>query len=88
MYEKKVVVNNDVGLHARPASIFIQEAVRYVSDIFVTKDDKTYNAKSIMSILSMGAIKGDKIIIFANGDDEKEAVDALVDLVENKLIEY
>lgn len=86
MYEKKAILKNEVGLHARPASLFIQEACKYVSDIFVTKDDKTYNAKSIMSILSMGAKKGDEILIFANGDDEKEAVENLYKLITEDIL--
>lgn len=88
MYEKKVKLVNEVGLHARPASIFIQEAVKFVSEVFVEKDQKVFNAKSIMSILSMGASKGDTIVIRAEGEDAKEAVEALVDLVKNKLAEY
>lgn len=87
MYEREVVLKNEVGLHARPASIFIQEAVRYLSDIYVVKKEKSYNAKSIMSILSMGAVKGDRITIRANGEDEKEAVDNLVELVQTRLPE-
>lgn len=88
VYEKKVTLINEVGLHARPASIFIQEAVKFVSEIFVEKDHKIYNAKSIMSILSMGASKGDTIVIRADGEDAETAVDSLVDLIENKLVEY
>ncbi len=86
MYEKKTIIKNEVGLHARPASLFIQEACKYTSDIFVTKTGKTYNAKSIMSILSMGAKKGDEILIFANGEDEKEAVENLCRFLEDNVM--
>ncbi len=86
--EKQVTLTNAVGLHARPASIFIREAIKFVSDIFVEKENKLYNAKSIMSILSMSASKGDTIVIRAEGEDAEEAVAALVDLVENHLSEY
>ncbi|MDY3052405.1 MAG: HPr family phosphocarrier protein [Ndongobacter sp.] len=88
MIEKRVKLVNEVGLHARPASIFIMEAVKFVSDIFVEKDDKIYNAKSIMSILSMGASKGETITIRAEGEDAQEAVDTLAELVQTKLGEY
>ncbi|NLW52500.1 MAG: HPr family phosphocarrier protein [Tissierellia bacterium] len=88
MYEKTVQVVNEIGLHARPASLFIQEAIRYSSDIEVIKDDKKYNGKSIMGILSMSAGKGQSITIRATGEDEQEAVDSLVNLVENKLADY
>lgn len=88
MYEEKVTLVNEIGLHARPASIFIREAVKHACDINVVKQDRSYNAKSIMSVLSMSASKGDEIIIRASGDGEKEAVKSLVDLVENKLNNY
>lgn len=88
MYEKSVTIKNEIGLHARPASLFIQEAIRYQSDIEVVKDDKKYNGKSIMGILSMSASKGQTITIRATGEDEEAAVDALVDLVQTKLSDY
>lgn len=88
MYKEKVTLVNEIGLHARPASIFIREAVKHACDINVEKDGRSYNAKSIMSVLSMSAGKGEEIIIKAQGEGEKEAVQALVDLVENGLSDY
>jgi phosphocarrier protein HPr len=85
MYEEKVLLQNEIGLHSRPASLFIREAVKHPCDITVVKDNRSYNAKSIMSILSMSANKGEEIIIRAQGDGEETAVKALVDLVENRL---
>ena len=82
MYEQKVTLSNEIGLHARPASIFIRQAVQFPCDITVD------NAKSIMSVLSMSASKGDEIVIRAEGEDEEAAVNSLIDLVENKLNEY
>lgn len=82
MVEKQVRINNEIGLHARPASLFIQEAIKYSSHIEVWKDDKQYNGKSIMSILSMSGRKDDLITIKAEGEDSEEAVDALVNLLE------
>lgn len=83
MIEKKVKISNEIGLHARPASLFIQEAIRFSSHIEVVKDDKVYNGKSIMSILSMSAGKDEEITIRAKGEDEEEAVNALVELINN-----
>lgn len=85
MYEEKVEIVNEIGLHARPASRFIREAVKYPCDINVVKDGRSYNAKSIMSVLSMSANQGDEITIRAHGDEDEAAVKALVDLIENKL---
>lgn len=88
MYEGKVTVNNEIGLHARAASAFIQEAVKFKSDISVIKNDQTYNAKSIMSILSMSAKKGQELWIKAVGEDDKQAVESLIRLVKSELSEY
>ena len=88
MYEQKVTLSNEIGLHARPASIFIRQAVKFPCDITVETAGRSYNAKSIMSVLSMSASKGDEIIIRADGESENEAVSALIDLVENKLTDY
>lgn len=88
MYEKNVKIVNSIGLHARPASLFIQEAIKYTSEIEIIKDEKKYNGKSIMGVLSMSASQGQDITIRAQGEDEREAVEALVNLVENKLSNY
>ncbi len=77
MREEKVMLVNEIGLHSRKASRFIKEAIKFKSDIFVVKDNQEYNGKSIMGILSMGAFKGDEIVIRAIGVDEEEAVEAL-----------
>ncbi|MGV8146062.1 MAG: HPr family phosphocarrier protein [Alkaliphilus sp.] len=83
MQKVEAELKNETGMHARPASIFVKEATKYKSDIKVLKNEQEYNAKSIMSILSMGAGKGEKLIIIAEGEDEKEAVEALRTIVEN-----
>lgn len=87
MYKEEVVLKNETGLHARPASIFVKEASQFSSDIKVVKDGKEFNGKSIMGILSMGAGKGDILTIKAEGEDEENAVKTLVDLISNKLSE-
>ncbi len=89
MREAKIIVDNKVGLHARPASLFVQEAAKYSSDIQVscqdpdTGDDREANAKSILGILTLGVYQGMEIQIKADGDDEDVAVEALLKLVEN-----
>lgn len=83
MVEKKVIVNHKVGLHARPASVFVQTAAKFSSDITVSCEDRNANAKSILTVLTLGANKGAEITIAAEGEDAEEAVNALVELVEN-----
>lgn len=83
MYKVEIVLNNNEGFHARPAGFFVKEASKYKSEIKMIKFGKEYNAKSIMSILSAGVKKGDRFTITANGEDEKEAVEALRSLVDS-----
>lgn len=83
MYKQEVILESETGLHARPASMFVKEASKYKCDINLIKADQKYNAKSIMGLLSMGAAKGDTLIIEAEGEDEKEAVDALVEIIKD-----
>lgn len=85
MYSKEVVVLNSVGLHARPATFFIQKSNEFKSSIWVEKGDRRINAKSLLGILSLGIIKGTEIKIIADGVDEEAAVSSLVNLVENEL---
>lgn len=85
MYSKEVVVLNSVGLHARPATFFIQKSNEFKSSIWVEKGDRRINAKSLLGILSLGIIKGTEIKILADGVDEEAAVSSLVNLVENEL---
>lgn len=81
MYMKEVVVQNQVGLHARPATFFIQKANEYKSSIWVEKDERRVNAKSLLGVLSLGITKGLNISIIAEGPDEEEAVGALSELI-------
>lgn len=85
MFSKEVVVKNKSGLHARPASVFIQEANKFQSNITILFGDKEFNGKSIIALLSAGIVSGSKITLQADGADEKEAVEVLTDLIENKL---
>ena len=87
MYIKEAVVNNQVGLHARPATFFIQKANEFKSSIWVEKEERRVNAKSLLGVLSLGIVGGTKIDIIADGSDEQEAVDSLVALVESGFAE-
>ena len=82
MYVKEVTVQNQVGLHARPATFFIQKANEFKSSIWVEKDERRVNAKSLLGVLSLGIVGGTDIRIIADGLDEQLAVDSLVRLVE------
>ncbi len=83
MYMREATVNNQVGLHARPATFFIQKANEFKSSIWVEKEERRVNAKSLLGVLSLGIIKGTAINLIADGPDEKEAVDALVALIDS-----
>ena len=83
MFVKDVVVQNQVGLHARPATFFIQKANEFKSSIWIEKEERRVNAKSLLGILSLGIVGGTSIRIIADGADEELAVQGLVDLVES-----
>ena len=87
MYVKEVQVQNQVGLHARPATFFIQKANEYKSSVWVEKEERRVNAKSLLGVLSLGRVGGTGITIIADGSDEKEAVEGLVKLVESGFAE-
>lgn len=81
MFVKDVIVQNQVGLHARPATFFIQKANEFKSSIWVEKEERRVNAKSLLGVLSLGILGGTSIRIIADGADETDAVEALVKLV-------
>ena len=83
MYIKLATVNNHVCLHASPATFFIQKANEFKSTIWVEKDEQRVNAKSLLGVLSLGIMKDTTVTLIADGSDEKEAVDALAELIEN-----
>ncbi len=82
MYVKEVIVRNSVGLYARPATYFIQKANEFKSSIWVEKEERRVNAKSLLGIRSLGIMGDTAIKIIADGIDEQEAVDQLVRMVE------
>ena len=83
MFVKDVMVKNQVGLHARPATFFIQKANEFKSSIWIEKEERRVNAKSLLGILSLGIVGGTGIRIIAGGSDEQQAVESLVELVES-----
>ena len=87
MFSKEVEVLNQVGLHARPATFFIQKANEFKASIWVEKDERKVNAKSLLGVLSLGIVKGTKINLIADGQDEEEAVVTLVNLIASNFTE-
>ena len=81
MVKKEVTVTNNIGLHARPATFFIQKANTYKCSVWVEKDERKVNAKSLLGVLSLGIAKGMTITLIADGQDEVGAIDGLVELI-------
>ncbi len=81
MCSKEVIINNQIGLRARPATFFIQKANEFKCSIQVEREERRVNAKSLLGVLSLGIVKGTKINIIADGVDEDEALLALTELV-------
>ena len=81
MVTQEVVINNQVGLHARPATFFIQKANEFKSSIWIEKEDRRVNAKSLLGVLSLGIVKGTAVNLIADGNDENEAISTLSDLI-------
>ena len=87
MISRDVTIKNNVGLHARPATFFIQKANSYKSSIWVEKDARRVNAKSLLGILSLGITRGTEIMLSAEGSDEADAVNALCTLINDGVCE-
>lgn len=87
MYVKDAEIKNQIGLHARPATFFIQKANEFKSSIWIEREERRVNAKSLLGVLSLGVIGGTTITIIADGVDEEEAVEALVALVDSAFSE-
>lgn len=85
MITKIATIKNSVGLHARPAALFVRTCSKYRSDIFVEKDGKKVNAKSIMGIMALGVYPNEEIKIIVDGVDEEAAIKDIMDLIENGL---
>lgn len=87
MIEKTLTIKNKLGLHARAAVKLMNLANRFNSNVKITKDGNEVDAKSILGILTLAAVKGSKITLKVSGKDEQKALDALLELIENKFEE-
>ncbi|KAF1680601.1 MULTISPECIES: HPr family phosphocarrier protein [Bacillus] len=85
MVQQKVEVRLKTGLQARPAALFVQEANRFMSDVFLEKDGKKVNAKSIMGLMSLAVSTGTEVTLMAEGEDEQEAVEQLAAYVQEEV---
>lgn len=83
MVTRDVVIKNNVGLHARPATFFIQKANSFKASIWVEKDDRRVNAKSLLGVLSLGVVKDMSVTLIADGPDEEEALEGLSELIDS-----
>ncbi|HMA69532.1 MAG TPA: HPr family phosphocarrier protein [Candidatus Mcinerneyibacterium sp.] len=84
MVEKKIEIVNKLGLHARAAAVLVQEASKFDSDIQITFEDNTVNAKSILGVMMLAAMKGDTVNVKTEGEDEIEAMEAIEELIKNR----
>jgi len=87
MIEKTVTIKNRLGMHARPAALFVKTAAQFKSDISVIKDGLEVNGKSIMGVMMLAAEQGSQITLRADGEDEREAIEALEKLINDKFYE-
>ena len=85
MVTRDVTIQNSVGLHARPATFFIQKANSFKSSMSVEREDRRVNAKSLLGVLSLGIVKGMEITLVADGPDEAEAIEELTNPIEKEL---
>ena len=85
MTEKVVVITNESGLHARPATLFTQLAAKFSSKITISSGEKQADAKSILTVLTLGATKGSEVVLKADGPDEAEAVEKLAEFFTSRV---
>ena len=88
MISRDIVITNTSGLHARPATFFIQKANSYSSSVWVEKDERKVNAKSLLGVLSLGIAQGMTVTLLADGPDEDAAISGLVELIESGFSEF
>ena len=87
MYERKATIMKQVGLHARPATFLIQKANEFKSSVWIEKEERRVNAKSLLGVLSLGVAQGATISIIADGSDEVDAVNTLCELINSDFAE-
>ncbi|MBR2339355.1 MAG: HPr family phosphocarrier protein [Clostridia bacterium] len=85
MISRNVTIQNSIGLHARPATFFIQKANSYNCSVWIEKEDRRVNAKSLLGVLSLGIVKGTTITLIADGSDENSAIEGLSELIDSDL---
>ena len=83
--ERTVTLGSKSGLHARPAAAFVQSAKEFRSKVTLSKNEKTANGKSILSVLTLGAEQGDQVVLKVDGEDAEQAIDKLTSLLESDL---
>ena len=88
MTKTDVTITNNIGLHARPATFFIQKANSYKSSVWIEKEDRKINANSLLGVLSLGIAKGMTVTISAEGIDEAEAINGLANLINTGFAEF
>jgi phosphocarrier protein len=88
MISRNVVITNSSGLHARPATFFIQKANAYKCSLWIEKEDRRVNAKSLLGVLSLGIAKGMTVTLLADGPDEESAIAGLVALIDSEFSEF
>lgn len=87
MVQRKVKIRNKLGLHARPAALFVKTAAKFKSDVFLGRDNQEVNGKSIMGVMMLAAALGSEITITVKGEDEEKAIKTLIDLINSKFDE-
>lgn len=87
MVESKVRIQNKLGMHARPAALLVKTAARFKSDVCITRDDQVVNGKSIMGVMMLAAEHGSELTLSVNGEDERQALAALIELFQRKFDE-
>ena len=87
MITKEIIIQNTVGLHARPATFFIQKANSFKSSIWIEKNERRANAKSLLGVLSLGVTEGTTITLIADGADEADALEGLASLIDTGFAE-
>ena len=81
MVQKEFIINNKLGLHARPAAMFVKVSSRFASEIWVEKDDEQVNGKSIMGLMMLAAGEGSRVVVTAKGDDAEQAIEGIEALI-------
>ena len=83
MIEREVTITNRAGLHTRPAATLVKTAARFRSELYIYKDGIEVNGKSIIGVMTLAAEQGSKLTLRFSGEDEKEAAEAVIALLES-----